>query len=486
MSLLTPDRKISNRLYVAVWAVLLESCLGVFFAGTVFSAALTAPSGKYALDVSQAQWIFASGIVLFAAGVVLSGILLGKIGPRKLALAGGGLLGGGYLLAGIFGTGLPVILICIGILGGLGAGLGYIVPVMIGMKWYPDKKGFITGLVLSGGVFGSIIWAGMAGSWFDLIDTLSLFGLDGLRSVFLLYGIASLAIILPAASAMSDPPWGYAQAGWSGSQQNGVPGSGLIHFEPKEMIRTPQFIMISIAFFLSVAAGLLAAGDIALFGLDALKARGLDPRISVAVAGWAAASVVFLNGVGHAVWGSISDMIGRRMSITILCLIQGIVLLLLYRVGGDPKALIFCACVIGFNLGGNFVLFPTVTAEYFGTKNFILNYGLIFIAAGVAGLIGPFLAGHFRDLAADVAPPGALQNTVMPLPGVWLLAFVTAGASSLAAALLAFFAKPPRKEISRFEAIMRFKSNLNTGMDVNAGPEFPDRNPEPGETAAQD
>jgi OFA family oxalate/formate antiporter-like MFS transporter len=152
------EGKTMNRWFVVIGAVLIQLCLGAIYAWSVFTKKITAPQGDYGFTATQAAWVFSVGLATFAVVMVLAGRLQSKIGPRLLAVAGGIVLGLGYILGGFFGGSFWGQLICIGFIGGAGIGLAYVVPIAVGVKWFPDKKGMITGLAVAGFGFGATLW----------------------------------------------------------------------------------------------------------------------------------------------------------------------------------------------------------------------------------------------------------------------------------------------------------------------------------------
>jgi MFS family permease len=437
--------KVMNRWYVVLGAVLIQLCLGAIYAWSVFTPKLTlsvAEGGMYGFSATQAAWIFSVGLLVFAIVMIVSGRMLAVTGPRKLASIGGIVLGVGYILGGLFGTSFFSQLLFIGVIGGAGIGLAYVVPIAVGVKWFPDKKGMVTGLAVAGFGFGATIWVKAAGSWFGLINNLNFFGLGGVQSVFLLYGVIFLVAVLLGSIFMIDPPEGYVPEGWTppepvSSESESNPGSaalGMTNFESSEMLKTPQFYMLWVTFLFSAIAGLMVIYCIKLFGIDALKAAGMTAAAASAAAGTAMALYAIFNGLGRIVWGTVSDKLGRKTSIFLMCLFQGIIMLLFYKMGGTVITLIIGACIIGFNFGGNFALFPAVTADYFGNKNVGLNYGFIFVAYGIAGVIGPQIAGYFKDAAKGGGDPS-----------IWVTPFIIAGVACLLGAAVTLLSRPPKK-----------------------------------------
>ena len=178
--------RILNRWLVVVGATMIQLALGAIYAWSVFTTRLTDTAGDYAFTASQTAWVFSAGLATFASVMVLAGRILPRVGPRPLTIAGGLLLGGGYVLGGLFGHSFWIQLLSIGIVGGAGIGLAYVVPISVCVKWFPDKKGLITGLAVAGFGFGATIWVKLAGSWFGgLLNTTSVFGCPACRASLL-------------------------------------------------------------------------------------------------------------------------------------------------------------------------------------------------------------------------------------------------------------------------------------------------------------
>ena len=425
-----------NRWLVVVGAVLIQLALGAIYAWSVFTARLTDPTGPYRFSASETAWIFSMGLATFAVVMVLAGRWLPRVGPRPLAVASGLVLGAGYVLAGLFGSGFWTQLLCIGLMGGAGIGLGYVVPIAVGVKWFPDRKGLITGLAVAGFGFGATIWVKLAGSWFGgLLNTLSVFELPGVQSVFLIYGVTFAALVLLGSTVMRNPPEAYRPAGWVPPTSGENSGNGATDYTPSEMLRQPQFYVLWTVFMCSALAGLMVIYCIKLFGIDALEHRGV--LNAGAITGTAMAWYAIFNGIGRIAWGSVSDRIGRKNAIMLMTLLQGTIMLMTYHVFitfGLETGFIVAAALIGFNFGGNFALFPAATADYFGNRNVGSNYGWVFTAYGVAGIAGPLLAGHFKDAA---------QGATMP--AVWMTPFVIAGVACLVATAIVAFSGGPRR-----------------------------------------
>ncbi len=433
------EEKVMNRWVVVIGAILIQLCLGAIYAWSAFTATLKLPvaEGGYGFTASQTQWIFSAGLATFAVVMVVAGRLQARLGQRKIAMAGGIVLGTGYILGGFLGETFWAQLLCVGIIGGAGIGLAYVVPIAVCVKWFPDKKGMITGLAVAGFGFGATLWVKLAGSWFGgLLNTADgWFGLPGVQAVFVLYGAIFLLCVLAGSIVMKNPPEGFKPVGWEPPKPHErAAATGAIDLNASEMLRTPQFYFLFLIFTGSAMAGLMVIGCIKLFGIDSLQASGAaaDATTAGATAGTAMALYAILNGLGRIVWGTISDKTGRKAALFLMCLIQGIMMLLFYQVGGSRLGLILGACVIGFNFGGNFALFPAATADFFGNKNVGKNYGWVFLSYGVAGIVGPQIAGYFRDSAQ-----GSNVST-------WSTPFIIAGIACLLASGFALLLTAPK------------------------------------------
>ena len=443
-----------NRWLVVVGAILIQLCLGAIYAWSVFTTTLKAPvdEGGYGFTATQTQWVFSAGLAAFAAAMLVAGRWQAKVGPRTVAIVGGIVLGIGYIVGGFVGETFLPQLICIGIVGGIGIGLAYVVPIAVGVKWFPDKKGMITGLAVAGFGFGATIWVKLAGSWIWkgglLAKADGLFGLPSVQAVFVIYGIAFLVLILLGSTVMINPPAGWKPAGWNPTapRGGGKPTVAVTDLTTGQMVGTPQYWGLLLMFTGSALAGLMVIGCIRLFGVDSLIANkvvtGDDLEVvrksAGAIAGTAMAWYAILNGLGRIIWGTVSDKIGRKTALFLMCLIQGIMMLLFYKVGASELGLIVGACIIGFNFGGNFALFPAATADFFGNKNVGTNYPWVFLAYGIAGIAGPQVAGYFKD-AAPVA-----QSIAEVSAAAWKMPFIIAGVACLVAAVLGLMLRAPR------------------------------------------
>ncbi len=425
------DKKVMNRWLVVFGAILIQLCLGAIYAWSAFTQKLTVD--PFNLSKTQTQVIFSVGLLAFAVVMALvAGKWQKKVGPKVVAITGGIVLGAGYVLAGLAGNSFIGILVGVGVLGGAGIGLAYVCPIAALVKWFPDKKGLITGLAVAGFGFGALIWVKLTGGFkFGPVDLTpgwtGLFGMGwSVNNVFILYGALFAALVTIGSLFMINPPEGWLPAGWTPPASANAAATGGRDFSVSGMVATPQFWMLFVCFMVGATSGLMVIGVIKLFGMDALAAGGIDAARANVITGTAMGLFyALLNGLGRIIWGSISDRTGRRLAIAMMSLLQGIMMIAFYFIGGTEWGLYLGAAVIGFNFGGNFALFPAATADFFGNKSVGTNYPWVFMSYGVGGVIGPILGGKMGDMQA------------------WMWAFVPAGIACLVAAGIAMMLKTP-------------------------------------------
>ena len=416
------EKKVMNRNFLVFGAIVIQLCLGAIYAWSVF-----VPSLKDAgWTNTQTQAVFSAGLALFAIVMVIAGRLMPKFGPKKIAMSGGVVLGLGYLLAGLFGgTNFWLIFIFVGIIGGSGIGLAYVVPIAVGMRWFPDKKGLITGLAVAGFGFGATLWVKLAGTWGSLIENL------GLSTTFTIYGVVFFVAVFLGSLTMIFPPEGWKPKGWEPTVTEKKSAATGNQMKSGEMLRSPQYYMILLTFVFGASAGLMSIGLMKSFPMQALQAAGIGKAAASGIAGTAMAVFFSLaNGLGRIAWGAISDKLGRKKSIVIMMLTQGIFVILFQWIAGTPALLYLGAALIGFNFGGNFALFPTITAETFGAKYIGQNYGWVFLAYGVGGIFGPIMGGKLGDM----------NN--------FSLAFIICGVLCIVAAGIILGVKPPKGKMA--------------------------------------
>jgi OFA family oxalate/formate antiporter-like MFS transporter len=430
-----------NRWTVIVGGLIVQIILGTVYAFSVFVRPLEVEMGW---DRATTQWAFSVALATFAIVMIPAGRLQDRIGPRKVASIGGLLLGVSFLLgAALVAPERPwALYLTYGLVGGAGIGFAYVCPIAAAMKWYPDKKGLITGLAVAGFGAGALFFAGPAsvlllppggeGEAMGLFEILLVglgfskgggFGI-GWRAFFVLHGVVAGAAVLFGASLLRNPPEGWKPPGWNPDPIN---DRGQVEVEWRDMMNRPLACMLWLTFIFGATSGLLAIGQWKPMMGQILAGRSFAPA-------WLGGFGRFLepvgilavfNAIGRIFWGKISDLVDRPRAMMLMFLGQGMVFMML--AGIDSHLAVFLASAwVGLNFGGNFALFPSATADYFGTKNLGANYGWIFTAYGVAGIMGPVVGGLLFDVT---------QSYVMAFLYAGVLCFIAAASSVVVWAL---------------------------------------------------
>jgi MFS transporter, OFA family, oxalate/formate antiporter len=452
------EGKVFNRWLVVVGALVIQVSLGAVYIWSVFQTPLKAlfPNWTETQVTLPAQIVLAA----FALAVIFGGRIQDKLGPRVVATAGGLILGVGLILArftGNFapGTALIWLIVTFSILGGIGIGAGYVCPIATCVKWFPDKRGLITGLAVAGFGAGAFFFAPLAkglitGGKYQVLGA-NLFGLPklGVFNTFMALGIIFLVAIVLGAQLLRNPPAGYKPAGWNPPQ----PAAGAapkVDFTPGEMLKTGRFWLLWITYFAGCTAGLqviMKASPVwqscAIGGCQAPVDAVTFSAIGAAGA-MAVAILAIFNSLGRILWGKLSDNLGRKPTLFVMFIICGVAMLLLNALRAYPLYLTGIS-VVGLCFGGFLALYPAVTADFYGTKHYGVNYGWMFSAYGAGGIAGPFLAAWLMKKSGDVPyllTDGTSKTFAM---GNYQTAFIVAGVMCLLAAVLTLFVKPPRK-----------------------------------------
>jgi OFA family oxalate/formate antiporter-like MFS transporter len=388
------EGRVMNRWVVIAGALLIQLALGAVYAFSIFTSPLSESLGHDSKSFAILG-IFSAAIAVFAVTMIVAGRVQDRRGPRLVATVGGLVYGAGYLVAAFSTESLGLMYLSYGVIGGIGLGLGYVCPLAAAVKWFPDKRGLVSGIAVAGFGAGAFLFT-QVGKW--IIDSSS----SGLSDAFLYLGLIFLVMIVGGAQLLRDPPKGWLPKGYVPPDNGGRKNH---EFDWRDMVRTRQFFMLFTMFLLSATAGLMMIANVKNL------AQYLDPSSSLLVVAQfqtIAGMVALFNGAGRIVWGRVSDSLGRANTMKVMFLVQGVILLaaagfFLVRPSGEIiqfAGLTALASGVGFTFGGNFALFPSTTAEYFGTKNMGINYGLVFNGYGAAGVVGGLIPG-FMATAED-------------------------------------------------------------------------------------
>ena len=438
--------KTFNRWLVVVGAMLIQVSLGAVYIYSVFKPSLIAKFPTWsATDLALPSQLI---LAFFAMGVIFAGKIQDKIGPRIVATVGGAMLGAGLIIAS-FATDLTMFTIAFSVIGGLGIGTAYVCPIATCVKWFPDKRGMITGLAVAGFGAGALVFTPIAKAFIAS---------SGIMATFMYLGIIFLVAVVIGAQLMILPPAGYKPAGWNPPAAP-APGAGKVSggdFTTMEMLKTPQFYLLWITYFAGCMAGLMIIMNITNMWqspsmIDLAKAMptvSKDAFKTVADQGALAVMIVaILNAAGRLVWGQVSDIIGRKTTLIILFAYAGVIMLLLNTFTSYTMFLVG-VCSVGFCFGGFLGLYPAVTADYFGTKNVGANYGFMFAAFGAGGLLGPWLAPKLMTIVGQI-PYEAMDKGALVVKqfaaGNYSTSFTIAGVMCLASIGIVWMLKTPTK-----------------------------------------
>ena len=402
--------KTRSRWVIATAGVFLQIVLGAVYAWSVFRIPL---SKQFGWSISQVTLTFTISIFVLGFAAFFGGLWMNRKGPRVVALTGATLYGLGVFLTSFSANNLWWLYFSYGFIGGLGLGLGYIVPVAVLVKWFPDRRGLITGIAVGGFGAGALITAPVATR---LIQSV------GVLPTFAYLGIAYFVIAIIAALFMQNPPEGFVPEGWTPSAKETSQRAGH-DFVLSEALKAWQWWVLWLILFLNTCAGIAVISQEApifqeLTGVSALAAGGM---VGIASLG---------NGVGRVFWAWLSDLLTRRATFGIMFIAQVLLFWFLPKIT-VPSVMTTVTFVILMCYGGGFGTMPAFTADYFGPKNVGPIYGLMLTAWSFASVFGPLYIARMREIAGNYG--GALH--------------VIAGVMAISI-LLPIIVRPPRRERS--------------------------------------
>jgi MFS family permease len=396
--------EIKNKGWTVVSAGLaINLALGVLYAWSVFKGAIKASIEKggpdaFQWDIASINDPYAICCLAFAFSMIVAGKCQDKIGPARTALIGGVLVGAGFMLMA-FSSSYTSWVLGFGVLAGSGFGFGYSAATPPALKWFsPSKTGLIAGIVVGGFGIAPVYIAPLASY---------LIGAFGIPKAMMFLGIGFTIVVCGLSFLLANPPQGFVPA------EPADPGplaklnakKTVANATVSEMLRNYKFYVLWVTFFIGSGAGLMVIGSVA-----GLAKKSMGPMAFVAVAIMAVG-----NAGGRVVAGVLSDKIGRRATLFIMLSMQAVMMFIAMAVinSGSAVLLVLLASFIGFNYGSNLCLFPSFAKDYWGTKNYGLNYGVLFTAWGVGG----FVMGKVSEMIN--AQPGGLGKSFM-LSGILL------------------------------------------------------------------
>jgi OFA family oxalate/formate antiporter-like MFS transporter len=385
-------RKSMNRGWIVIGAVLIQLCIGSIYTWSLFNQPLAETFGW---DKSEVFLTYSIAIFVFAFATMFAGRLQDRVGPRIVAILGILMYSGGLMLSSMVSE-LWQLYLSYGILAGAGVGFVYVCPLSTLVKWFPKRKGFITGVAVGAFGMGSLVFKSAIQYFIAAI---------GVSSTFLALGLISAVIGLFGASLLRVPA----------NQTNATKASVSDdrQYTPKEMVSTRSFALIWIMFLFASTSGLLVIGMAKDIGV---QLAGLSED----VAANAVTIIALFNASGRIGWGTLSDKFGRIRVVTVMFTITALAMTAISVLSLNFISFFVSLAAIAFCFGGFLAVFPTITNEYFGVKNLGANYGIVYQAYGVAALVGPLIVSAVGSLkmtflmAAGLAVIGAMITRVTP------------------------------------------------------------------------
>jgi MFS transporter, OFA family, oxalate/formate antiporter len=369
---LAPEQ-VPNRWSIAAAGFTMQAGLGTVYAWSVYRRPL---SETFGWSITEVTVTFSILILTAGFAAFLGGLWMRRSGPRRVAICAGILYGTGVALASLSADRLAVLYLTYGLLGGAGMGLGYIVPVATLVKWFPDRRGFITGVAVSGVAAGSLIASPVAGR---LVESI------GVLDTFAVLGAAYLILIVGAALLLRDPPVGYRPPAFTPADG----GKADPGFTLGGALRTWQWYLLWAIFFLNVSAG------VGFISEGAPMAREIVGVGAVAAAGLVGSAFVG-DAVGRLAWPWLSDAVGRRTVLATIFLLQAGLFAGL-SVIGSLTAFAVIAALILFCYGGSSGTMAAITTDLFGARQVGTIYGLMLTAWGFGGVLGPLIVAVLRE-----------------------------------------------------------------------------------------
>ncbi len=388
----------TNRWIIAIAGMVMQVALGAVYAWSVFRAPLTS---RFHWTIPQVTLAFTICIFTLGWMAFLGGLWMKARGPRIVGVAGGILYGCGVMLAYFTDHGLAVLYLTYGVIGGAGIGLGYIVPIATLVKWFPDRRGFISGIAVAGFGVGALLTAPIA---------THLIREYGVLNTFAMLGIADLILVVGSSLFMVNPPDGYSPAGWNPPAAAATGKSD--HFELGGALGTWQWYALWAMLFLNVVAGISIISQAAPMVQEITHSSTSAATAMVGI-------IAIANGAGRFLWAWLSDAIGRARVFAVMFVLQAALFVWLPHVSSYALFTVICFVVL-LCYGGGFGTMPAFCADYFGATNVGAIYGLMLTAWGFASALGPLLianirqtTGHYSE-ALNIIAAIMLVSAVLP------------------------------------------------------------------------
>ena len=361
-------------------AVAIQLTLGVAYIWSVFQTGIA--DSIFSGDNAAAGLTFSLLISVMCVGSAIGGKLVAKYSTRPIVFAGGIIMGLGFLLASFVTANCAWLLwVTYGVMGGIGMGFSYSTTIACAQKWYPHKKGLITGVIVSALGFGGVVFTPIVES---LISTFGGTGV-GETKTFMVLGVLFLVLCSIGSLFIKDAPDGHMTNAVASNTATQKPIKSVT---TSEMLKMPQFYLLTVTFLLACMGGLMMIG----FAKPIAVAKGLAATATIGVL-----AITLFNSAGRLIWGIVSDKLGRINTLILLLSITAVLSLLVNSVSGYWIYVLIA--FIGFAYGGLLSTFPSLTADLFGAKNMASNYGFVLFGFGLGAVISSQIAGYYKNIA---------------------------------------------------------------------------------------
>jgi OFA family oxalate/formate antiporter-like MFS transporter len=391
-----------NRWLIAASAVGIHLCIGSVYSWSVFVKPIMKEFGWTLKDV---QLSFSIAILFLGLSAAMLGRLVEKYGPRKAGTFASLFFGIGIAASGLAVTSRNIyaLYLCYGVLGGIGLGVGYIAPVSTLVKWFPDRRGFATGLAIMGFGFASLI----AG---PVIQRLIVH--VGIANTFYVLGFVYFIVMLVSSQYLAPPPVGWAPEGWKAGNISGLrrPKSDPAQLLASEAVKTRRFYWLWLMLFINVTCGIAIISVASSMAQESVGMTAAQASVMVGVMG-------LFNGGGRIGWAFVSDYMGRPNTYTLFFLLEIVMFFLLTKVP-TPLPFQILIFLIMTCYGGGFSCIPAYIADLFGTKQLGAIHGYTLTAWAAAGLAGPILVAWVRQMS------GSYSGVLTIFLGLFVVAFI--------------------------------------------------------------